>query len=308
MIGLGECYFKKENFQIAAQYLQMALDQKDKKTPESHVSRLLGESFLCLKLFELAENPLKRSVELEPENAENWSILAVLFYSTNQFAQAIDALNKAIELGGSPKQDLLAQRASCYLYFQNFEKANDDSNQALLIDPSSSKARLTRAQCLFNSEKFQDALLDFNIFIKENETKILKIDKESSEILIDHFLQLASLKLQRSLCNIYIYAQTLEKIPDVPKHPKTLGQTETTNILREIFEALNSCPNQNLNNAYNDIIEARSLNLNNPLLLSTIFIFKAFLENYFRITPKIYQKTNQKTNPPKITPQNKFKK
>jgi len=85
----------------------------------------------------------------------------------NKYTTALNKIgDKFDDKMGGVKADLHANRAACYVQLYEPVKVKDDCDQALKIDPQHVKALLRRAQSLESLEKYNAALVDFEVVLK----------------------------------------------------------------------------------------------------------------------------------------------
>ncbi|KAF7816958.1 TPR repeat-containing thioredoxin TTL1-like [Senna tora] len=84
---------------------------------------------------------------------------------------------------------LLCNRAACHWKLGQFEKAIEDCNAALAVQPSYSKARLRRADCNAKLERWEAAVQDYEMLLREKPG-----DEEVGRALFEAQLQLKMLR------------------------------------------------------------------------------------------------------------------
>lgn len=114
--------------------------------------------FLCADRFEEAVTASQKASKLDPNSSEVNAVVrkarAVtsarmsgnLLFKASKFMEACAVYNEGLE--HDPYNSvLLCNRAACRSKLGQFEKAVEDCNVALIVQPSYSKARLRRADC-----------------------------------------------------------------------------------------------------------------------------------------------------------------
>ncbi len=117
------------------------------------------------ELFKLAfenKNPLiqtnfyKQVLDLEPDNRNALNNIAVALYHQNRFHEAIEYLNRSIEL--YPTYGLAyANRAHCFNQLGNIEQAFKDVDRAIELNPNLEWAYSIKGNLLTKQNKFEEA-------------------------------------------------------------------------------------------------------------------------------------------------------
>lgn len=114
--------------------------------------------FLCADRFEEAVTASQKASKLDPNSSEVNAVVRKaraatsarmsgnLLFKASKFTEACAVYNEGLE--HDPYNSvLLCNRAACRSKLGQFEKAVEDCNVALIVQPSYSKARLRRADC-----------------------------------------------------------------------------------------------------------------------------------------------------------------
>ncbi|XP_027355729.1 TPR repeat-containing thioredoxin TTL1 [Abrus precatorius] len=111
-----------------------------------------------------------------------------LLFKASKFMEACAVYNEGLE--HDPYNPiLLCNRAACRSKLGQFEKAIEDCNVALIVQPSYSKARLRRADCNAKLERWEAAIQDYEMLIREK-----PVDEEVARALFEAQLQLKMLR------------------------------------------------------------------------------------------------------------------
>ncbi len=115
---------------LADLYLDLAEDEKaldllSGNEDESNVSVLLLEAdmYIAQGLFEVAEDKLKRALELEPQNDVIKLAYAEFYHHIGEFEQALNLYADLIECGLGAEINVYERLATCYSHIGEFEKA-----------------------------------------------------------------------------------------------------------------------------------------------------------------------------------------
>lgn len=256
----------------AAICYQKALDWKDRWVPEASVYEALGDSLIMTNEVEAALKAYQTSLLISPTAASCHGAFGVALYLAQKYPEATDAFTEALKYGGTPKEELLVKRASCYLQFENIERAMADCSEAITCSPGFYKAKLIRGQCYQEMGKIKDAIADYDAFISEVDRHLQDAAKQSTEAMSEHWQQVANVRIRRSQCLIEAWAEDLR---DAGKEVPQLAEVQPENIaqaeLVAKFETMNHLiksmgPNMapKLSQAFQDLVEARRLDMTNP--------------------------------------------
>lgn len=115
---------------LADLYLDLAEDEKaldllSGNEDETNVSVLLLEAdmYIAQGLFEVAEDKLKKALELEPQNEVIKLAYAEFYHHIGEFEQALNLYADLIECGLGAEINVYERLATCYSHIGEFEKA-----------------------------------------------------------------------------------------------------------------------------------------------------------------------------------------
>ncbi|XP_020229934.1 TPR repeat-containing thioredoxin TTL1 [Cajanus cajan] len=159
-----------------------------------------AQIYLAAGRFEEAVTSSQQAAKLDPSNSEVNAVVrrarAVasarmsgnLLFKASKFMEACAVYNEGLE--HDPYNSvLLCNRAACRSKLGQFEKAIEDCNVALLVQPSYSKARLRRADCNAKLERWEVAIQDYEMLLREKPG-----DEEVARALFETQLQLKMLR------------------------------------------------------------------------------------------------------------------
>jgi tetratricopeptide (TPR) repeat protein len=131
------------------------------KFPESAVAQYsLGAAYMKDGDLGRSELHMNLAVQYDPRNYKAWRSKGALHLRQNRMNEALNALNKSIELHSFPKTYFT--RAMLYYGTRNFVLAMSDAAKVLEREPGNARAYYLKADCEEQLEKFSEALKDFS--------------------------------------------------------------------------------------------------------------------------------------------------
>jgi len=169
----GEAYLKMGNVNALgdAQNVAMGLLRYNNKDPEALVLR--GRA-----LYSQGDNPkaiqhFRSALEWDPDYQAAFKYLRMVQkldrmkaegnadYKASRWQQAIDKYTDALEVDPTNKgtnSKLLQNRALCRVQLKDYQGAIEDCERAIVLDPSYTKAKKTKANALGQCGKWEDAV------------------------------------------------------------------------------------------------------------------------------------------------------
>ncbi|KAL5128680.1 TPR repeat-containing thioredoxin TTL1 [Glycine soja] len=156
--------------------------------------------YLASGRFEEAVTAAQQAVKVDPGNRELNAMVKKaraatsarmsgnLLFKASKFIEACAVYNEGLE--HDPHNSvLLCNRAACRSKLGQNEKAIEDCNAALMVQPSYSKAKLRRANCNAKLERWEAAIQDYEMLLRERPG-----DEEVARALFEAQLQLKMLR------------------------------------------------------------------------------------------------------------------
>ncbi|KAJ1392061.1 Tetratricopeptide-like helical domain superfamily [Sesbania bispinosa] len=156
--------------------------------------------YLASGRFEDAVTAAQQAAKVDPNNREVNAMVrraraatsarmsGNLLFKASKFMEACAVYNEGLE--HDPHNSvLLCNRAACRSKLGQYEKAIEDCNAALIVQPCYSKARLRRADCNAKLERWEAAIQDYEVLIREKPG-----DEEVARALFEAQLQLKMLR------------------------------------------------------------------------------------------------------------------
>ncbi|XP_061345954.1 TPR repeat-containing thioredoxin TTL1-like [Gastrolobium bilobum] len=155
---------------------------------------------LATNRFEDAVTASQQAAKLDPSSSEVNAMVrrarvvtsarmrGNLLFKASKFMEACAIYNEGLE-HDQYNSVLLCNRAACRSKLGQFERAIEDCNVALIVQPSYSKARLRRADCNAKLERWEAAIQDYEMLIRDKPG-----DEEVARALFETQLQLKMLR------------------------------------------------------------------------------------------------------------------
>ncbi|AES98020.1 putative 43kDa postsynaptic protein [Medicago truncatula] len=166
----------------------------------AYLSMISALVYLASGRFEEAVKTSQQADRVDPSNREVNAVLrrakAVtssrmsgnLLFKASKFMEACAVYNEGLD--HDPHNSvLLCNRAACRSKLGQYEKAIEDCDAALMLNPCYSKARLRRAYCNAKLERWEVAIQDYEMLIREKPG-----DEEVARALFEARLQLKMLR------------------------------------------------------------------------------------------------------------------
>ncbi|KAH7415047.1 hypothetical protein KP509_14G024900 [Ceratopteris richardii] len=161
-----------ESICSAARKLEKSLVNSCICCPSSYLQLVSAQVYLALGRFDEAVQAADEGLRIEPKNAIASALLSKAqiaaqaraagneHFKRGRFFEALSSYTEGLE-SDPTNAILLCNRAACRLKLEQWEKAVEDCDAALRVQPNYTKARLRRASCLTKLERWEDALQDY---------------------------------------------------------------------------------------------------------------------------------------------------
>ncbi|KAK7321172.1 hypothetical protein VNO77_31531 [Canavalia gladiata] len=166
----------------------------------AYLLMIAAQVYLAAGRFEDAVTAAQQAAKVDPSNREVNAVLRKaraatsarmsgnLLFKASKFMEACAVYNEGLE--HDPHNSvLLCNRAACRSKLGQYEKAIEDCNAALMVQPCYSKARLRRADCNAKLEWWEAAIQDYEMLLREKPG-----DEEVARALFEAQLQLKMLR------------------------------------------------------------------------------------------------------------------
>jgi len=158
---LGNCFFKKEDYQMAIENFQFAIE---KGFLEGNIFIEAGFSCLYLDRKEESEIYFKKAMHLEPENPDVFFGLGMLAFNIKDYTKALRFFRKAIKID-EINTSYWCEMAICLSYMGRPNVAQKAFKKALSIDPYDIDIQLDYLYFLFENQMTTIAISEALNFI-----------------------------------------------------------------------------------------------------------------------------------------------
>ncbi|KAK7385296.1 hypothetical protein VNO78_31012 [Psophocarpus tetragonolobus] len=169
------------------------------KARSAYLLTIASMVYLASGRFEEAVTAAQQAAKVDPGNREVNTVVrraraatsarmsGNLLFKASKVTEACAVYNEGLE--HDPHNSvLLCNRAACRSKLGQYEKAIEDCNAALTVQPGYSKARLRRADCNAKLERWEAAIQDYEMLLRERPG-----DEEVARALFEAQLQLKML-------------------------------------------------------------------------------------------------------------------
>ncbi|KAI4723932.1 TPR-like protein [Aureobasidium sp. EXF-10728] len=179
----GEAYLKMGNVNALgdAQNIAMSLLRNNSADPEALVLR--GRALYAQGENDKALQHFRQAISCDPDFKDAVKYLRMVqkldrtkeegngYFKTGKYQQAVDTYTSALEIDPQNRgtnSKILQNRALCYTKLKEWQKAIEDCERALKLEPSYTKARKTKAKALGESGNWEEAVKELKAIAESN--------------------------------------------------------------------------------------------------------------------------------------------
>ncbi|KEQ96206.1 hypothetical protein AUEXF2481DRAFT_64813 [Aureobasidium subglaciale EXF-2481] len=179
----GEAYLKMGNVNALgdAQNIAMSLLRNNSADPEALVLR--GRALYAQGENDKALQHFRQALNCDPDFKDAVKYLRMVqkldrmkeegngFFKTGKYQQAVETYTSALEVDPQNRgtnSKILQNRALCYTKLKEWQKAIEDCERALKLDPSYTKARKTKAKAMGESGDWEAAVKELKSVAESN--------------------------------------------------------------------------------------------------------------------------------------------
>ena len=154
------------------------ISRNSKNEKSSVVYSLRGDCKYWLEQYDDAIEDFNKALELEGDNVTDLKNRAKTYYQMKEYEKALDDFNKVLEIDPEYEIDYFEKAYSEYKMKQHKE-AIDDYTKYLSDYPESANAYNNRGLCQYKLENYKDAIEDYNKAIELNPEETLFINNRA---------------------------------------------------------------------------------------------------------------------------------
>ncbi|KAH0367597.1 TPR-like protein, partial [Aureobasidium melanogenum] len=179
----GEAYLKMGNVNALgdAQNIAMSLLRNNSADPEALVLR--GRALYAQGENDKALQHFRQAISCDPDFKDAVKYLRMVqkldrtkeegnnYFKSGKYEQAVETYTSALEIDPQNRgtnSKILQNRALCYTKLKEWQKAIEDCERALKLDPSYTKARKTKAKALGESGNWEEAVKELKAIAESN--------------------------------------------------------------------------------------------------------------------------------------------
>ncbi len=181
---LGLLMVRTKNYQSGIRYLEQAKNAKLDPGQKLRCLVFLGMAYADVKAYSKAERAFREALQTGVPEAGAYSALGVVFYEREMVNQAIDALNKALEIDPNYAGAINNLGYILVETKKNIEKGISLCRKAVEIDPENPAYRDSLGKALINAKMYNDAKTELE--------KAMKLSPQN-EIISNRYKELQTL-------------------------------------------------------------------------------------------------------------------
>lgn len=228
---LGRAYEQiKDNLSAVMEYKQalkyLEIEVVNQKLREETVRRRLGKLYLSLKNNEEAKKEFLILTKLNPDNADNFYQVGLLFEKSGMFNKALPYFQNAVKVDGN-HSDAHYQAGFIYFHLSNLADAKKSFNEAVRLAPDNYAAHYYLGMCLKNEKDYEDAMKEFSLSARDEAFRARAYlgkglcffetqDFGKATTEFTNALEMAAQNSEQELSSRYYLALTAEKNRDFP--------------------------------------------------------------------------------------------
>jgi tetratricopeptide (TPR) repeat protein len=222
----------------------------------------LAQAFLSLGLIGEAQQVYKALDERYPNHPGVQIAMGIAFYMGTDYISACDCFTRALELGAK-EADVYVKRASCYLHFDNIDKALADLEEARTIDSTFHLTDFMLAQCRQIQKQWREAVRLYDMFLVVEERRLEEIVKTDSSQLAIHNEQRFDIFQNRAHCLIEAFLAdnpaVAKKMKGVqaPQLQREPSYSEVNTLFQDTYQIIQTLNVKDLTDIYTSIVLAR---------------------------------------------------
>jgi tetratricopeptide (TPR) repeat protein len=271
----------------------------------------MGQCFLSHAKIDMAIAIYKDMAVRYPNDASVNAAMGIAQYMSQDYISACDSFTRVLALG-AVGVDIYVKRASCYLHFENVDKALADLNEAKRLDPNFHLTDLMLAQCHQTQKKWRDAIRAYDAFLAAEEKRIEEIVKTDSFQLASHNAQRFQILQHKATCYMEAY---LDEHPATAKAARSITAAapqlrreptyaEVNSIFEDTYKIVQQLNIPDINEAYTALVLARkAIPAEKTPFTAQIIRLRAIMEAMMTSTASNQQKQQRVSQPPQQQPE-----
>jgi tetratricopeptide (TPR) repeat protein len=130
----------------------------DENSINFHNHNSAGKCFFSLNNYPKAKERFLRSLQIDPDQSDILSLLAIVCFLENDFSAAVLYLTRAVALAPA-SVEAFSNRGLAYHHLHEYEQALVDFDKCLDLDPTHHQAYLNKGCTLIALKRYQEALI-----------------------------------------------------------------------------------------------------------------------------------------------------
>lgn len=191
--AVEKIFVKQEKWEELARFTEARAEAATGDEARRDAFYLLAEMYdTRIQELEKASGFYHKVLDIEPGHVPSLKALEVIYAQTEDYRGLDGILEKQVELGGTPKQqiDLTLRRAEIHEEeFIDSDRSLELVQQALEIDPKNGKALIAKARLLKKLEKWDELVevLDHQIVLTDEDSHRVELYCQKASLLVEKF-------------------------------------------------------------------------------------------------------------------------
>lgn len=186
-VDIAFCYHWKEDYPNALIYLNRYVERNE---PDAETWRLFGKIYIEMEQFDRAEESLRKSLALEPDNDDTCYHLGRVLKGKDAYPEALEFFQRALAFrqdGSREQVMILDEIAFCLYVLQDYESSRHYLEMAVQIDPGNMMIHILMAKVQAEMKELLEAESHFQFVLSCQHPEQPDLFELEQEIVYHHY-------------------------------------------------------------------------------------------------------------------------